>query len=65
MLWREQASLRGLSVSALTDRLKTAAKEGRWALQQLQRQVDYDRLTERLYLVDDRWIIKGRTLLVR
>jgi hypothetical protein len=37
---------------ALTDRLKLAAKESRWTLPQLQRQVAYDRLLERLYLVD-------------
>jgi hypothetical protein len=47
---------------ALTDRLKAAAKDGRWSLQQLQRQVAYDRLIERLYLADDRWIIKGATV---
>jgi hypothetical protein len=41
---------------ALTDRLKVAAREGRWTLQQLQRQVAYDRLLERLYLIDDGWI---------
>ena len=29
---------------------------GRWTLQQLQRQVAYDRLIERLYLADDRWV---------
>jgi hypothetical protein len=33
---------------ALTDRLKTAAKDGRWTLQQLQRQIAYDRILERL-----------------
>lgn len=49
---------------ALTDRLKAAAKGGRWTPQQLQRQVAYDRLIERLYLVDDRWIIKGATALL-
>ena len=49
---------------ALTDRLKAAAKEGRWTLQQLQRHVAYDRLIVRLYLVDDRWIIKGATALL-
>ena len=41
---------------ALTDRLKDAAKGGRWTLQQLQRQVACDRLIERLYLADDRWV---------
>jgi hypothetical protein len=49
---------------ALTDRLKQAAKESRWTLQQLQRQVAYDRLLERLYLVDDGWIVKGATALL-
>ena len=49
---------------ALTDRLKDAAKGGRWTLQQLQRQVAYDRLIERLYLAGARWIIKGATALL-
>ena len=49
---------------ALTDRLKAAANEGRWNLPQLQRQVAYDRLIERLYLVDDGWIVKGATALL-
>lgn len=49
---------------ALTDRLKAAAKEGRWTLQQLQRQVAYDRLLGRLYLIDDGWIVKGATALL-
>jgi len=49
---------------ALTDRLKVAAKDGRWSLQQLQRQVGYDRLIERLYLIDDDWIVKGATALL-
>src|SRR3989442_1607067 len=38
--------------------------EGTWTLQQLQRQVAYDRLLERLYLVDDGWIVKGATALL-
>jgi hypothetical protein len=49
---------------ALTDRLKEAAKDGLWTLQQLQRQVAYDRLLNRLYLVDDGWIVKGATALL-
>lgn len=49
---------------ALTDRLRAAAKEGRWNLQQLQRQVAYDRLFERLYLIDDGWIVKEATALL-
>jgi hypothetical protein len=40
-----------------------AAKESRWTLQQLQRQMAYDRLLERLYLVDQGWIVKGATAL--
>ena len=49
---------------ALTDRLKNAAQPGRWTLPQLQRQMAYDRLLERLYLVDQEWIIKGATALL-
>ncbi len=32
--------------------------------EQLQRQMAYDRLLERLYLVDEGWIIKGATALL-
>lgn len=49
---------------ALTDRLKLAARESRWTVPQLQRQVAYDRLLERLYLVDAGWIVKGATALL-
>ena len=49
---------------ALTDRLKTRAQSSRWKLPQLQRQMAYDRLLERLYLVDDDWIVKGATALL-
>lgn len=49
---------------ALTDRLKAKAKTNRWTLAQLQRQLGYDRLLERLYLVDRGWIVKGATALL-
>jgi hypothetical protein len=49
---------------ALTDRINAAVKESKWTPQQLQRQVAYDRLLERLYLVDDGWIVKGATALL-
>lgn len=49
---------------ALTDRLKEAAKDSRWTLQQMQRQMAYDRLLERLYLEDRGWILKGATALL-
>jgi hypothetical protein len=49
---------------ALTDRLTEAAREGPWTIPQLQRQVAYDRLLDRLYLVDDGWIVKGATALL-
>ena len=49
---------------ALTERLRQASKEGPWTVQQLQRQVAYDRLLERLYLIDDGWIVKGATALL-
>lgn len=38
--------------------------EGRWTLQQLKRQVAYDRLLDRLYLFDDGWIVKGAMALL-
>ena len=49
---------------ALTDRLKALASGSRWPLPQLQRQIAYDRLLERLYLADDQWIVKGATALL-
>jgi Nucleotidyl transferase AbiEii toxin, Type IV TA system len=49
---------------ALTDKLRGLAAAGPWALYQLQRQMAYDRLLERLYLHDDRWIVKGATALL-
>ncbi len=44
---------------ALTDRLRDVADGGRWTLPQLQRQIAYDRLLQRLYLTDDGWVVKG------
>jgi hypothetical protein len=49
---------------ALTDKLKAKAKTSRWTLSQLQRQMAYDRLLERLYLVDEGWVVKGATALL-
>ncbi len=49
---------------ALTDRLTTKAKEGRWSLAQLERQFAYDRLLQRIYQLDRNWIIKGATALI-
>jgi Nucleotidyl transferase AbiEii toxin, Type IV TA system len=49
---------------ALTDRLRAIAAETRWALPHLQRQFAYDRLLERLYTVDDGWIVKGAAALL-
>lgn len=49
---------------ALTDRLKTLAAEGPWGLPELRRQIAYDRLLARLYLVDRGWIVKGATALL-
>jgi hypothetical protein len=50
--------------AALTDRINQRAKTGPWTVQQLQRQFAYDRLLERLYLVDDGWIVKGAVALM-
>lgn len=49
---------------ALTDKLKAKAETSRWTLPQLQRQMAYDRLLERLYLVDEGWVVKGATALL-
>jgi hypothetical protein len=49
---------------ALTDRLKTLAGSSHWTLPQLQRHVAYDRLLERLYLLDRDWVVKGAAALM-
>lgn len=49
---------------ALTEKLRDLAVTSRWSLPQLQRQIAYDRLLERLYLVNDGWIVKGATALL-
>ncbi len=49
---------------ALTDKLTALGRESRWELPQLQRQFAYDRLLERLYLMDDGWIVKGAVALL-
>lgn len=49
---------------ALTAKLREAATSSPWTLSQLQRQMAYDRLLERLYLVDDGWVLKGATALL-
>jgi nucleotidyltransferase AbiEii toxin of type IV toxin-antitoxin system len=50
---------------ALTDRLSAIASPyGLWPLPDLQRQFAYDRLLNRLYLLDSGWILKGATALL-
>lgn len=49
---------------ALTAKLREASANGPWTLAQLQRQFAYDRLLERLYLVDKGWVVKGATALL-
>ncbi len=49
---------------ALSDKLKTIAAEGKWTWEQLHRQIAYDRLLERLYLIDDGWLVKGAVALL-
>ncbi|HET6949432.1 MAG TPA: nucleotidyl transferase AbiEii/AbiGii toxin family protein [Acidimicrobiales bacterium] len=63
---REQAGYGnpGAFRRALTDRLRTIAAGSRWALPHLQRQFAYDRLLERLYTIDDGWIVKGAAALL-
>jgi hypothetical protein len=49
---------------ALTDKLRAIEKDSRWTLAQLQRQIAFDRLLERLYLIDEGWVVKGATALL-
>lgn len=49
---------------AVTDKLRAEAATGAWPLGDLQRQYAYDQLVERLYRLDDRWVIKGATALL-
>jgi hypothetical protein len=49
---------------ALTAKLRAKAQEGPWTLAQLQRQMAYDRLLERLYLKSDGWVVKGAAALL-
>lgn len=49
---------------ALTDKLRVAAEDSDWSLQELQRQFSYDRLLARLYTGDEPWIVKGATALI-
>lgn len=49
---------------ALTDKLKNLAEESKWELPHLQRQIAYDRLLARLYMVEQGWVVKGATALL-
>lgn len=50
--------------TAVTDKLRLQAKESPWLLADPQRQFAYDQLVERLYRLDDRWVVKGATALL-
>jgi hypothetical protein len=50
--------------AAVTDKLRSQAKNSPWALSDLQRQYAYDQLVERLYRLDERWVVKGATALL-
>jgi hypothetical protein len=49
---------------AVTDKLRAEAAHAPWPLPDLQRQYAYDQLVERLYRLDDRWVIKDATALL-
>ena len=53
-----------ISSRPLTHNLKVLSSSSRWTLAQLQRQMAYHRLLERLYLLDEAWIVKGATALL-
>jgi hypothetical protein len=50
--------------AALTDKLRTLSEQTQWTLPQLRRQFAYDRLLERLYMMDDGWVVKGAVALL-
>jgi hypothetical protein len=64
MTTRGAYSTPGAFRRALTDKLRALAEKTKWELAQLQRQMAYDRLLERLYMVDDGWIVKGAVALL-
>lgn len=50
--------------TALTDKLRTLSERTHWTLPQLRRQFAYDRFLERLYVMDDGWVLKGAVALL-
>lgn len=50
--------------TALTDKLRALSERTRWTLPQLRRQFGYDRFLERLYVMDDGWVVKGAVALL-
>jgi hypothetical protein len=48
----------------LTDRLRALSERTQWTLSQLRRQFAYDRLLERLYMMDNGWVVKGAVALL-
>jgi hypothetical protein len=50
--------------TALTDKLRTLSERTQWTLPQLRRQFAYDRVLERLYTMDDDWVVKGAVALL-
>jgi Nucleotidyl transferase AbiEii toxin, Type IV TA system len=50
--------------TALTAKLRALSEHSKWTLPQLRRQFAYDRFLERLYMMDDGWIVKGAVALL-
>jgi hypothetical protein len=50
--------------AALTAKLRALSESSQWKLPQLRRQFAYDRFLERLYFMDDDWIVKGAVALL-
>ena len=50
--------------TALSAKLRTLSESSPWTVPQLRRQFAYDRLLERLYMLDDGWVIKGAVALI-
>ena len=50
--------------TALSAKLRTLSESSPWTVPQLRRQFAYDRLLERLYMLDDGWVLKGAVALL-
>jgi hypothetical protein len=60
---RPYASPQALRQAVSTRLSAIASPNGRWTVDEPQRQFAYDRLLARLYAIDDSWVLKGAVAL--